>query len=555
MAKIPMYAPDQVTSTASSSLERAKRSSSGITAATFGGRDAVSVVGIGREVAALAATLGRTRDTALARDSLVQARQEVSLFLFGNGKTPGLYNAKGKDAINAFEVAEKKFSDINKRYSDALPSSGAQDMFEVSFRPFLEQNSLSVLKHQATQIQAYKNDTLDADNKQAEEDAINNRNSPSVIEESEAIITANTKELFKGLEGPALETKISERVYKMYSSVLRSVMDDSPVAALGFFETYAAQGKFDPRVRSTLHREVKDKARLYESYELAKNLSASGLPLKEQLAEVDKIKDPEMAIVTRKAVRDRYKEIEYLKNEERKRLELDTWTTLYQNPGAPIPYSQLDDTQWRAMETYRDTRQSGFAANTDWQLMGELASMSPAELKSLGMPKLLTFREKLTERDWNKILTTYRQEVTGGSAIAKTGLTRIKQASTLINDTVKALDYDDKQVLQLNRTVQNQVEEYELMNGRAATPSEVQKFIDRAVLEVSIDNPYWFDPEVPFFEVAGTPELEGIYVGEAAGKDLMLIIQALEARNIPVNRENIIWLYEQRDQVAPEITE
>ena len=394
MAKAPIYQPGQVKRQNLPSVRISTRA----TPASFGGARAEQIGAFGAslsQVSAVATNLTiqsqEKKNRTLARDYYNQASRELNNWL-----TTDLYGREGEEALDAYDVAAKKVEEFRKKYVAKLKNNRQQELFNASYDSLSAGHLNRAIGFQEQQRSKHELNTIAAENLLEIETAVDNRTDPEAVKAAEKTILINTLYVNKGASPEVKEKAVAEANNTLYNSVLDALINDSPGAAFSFYQIN--KDKFSPIMQVKLEAELKELTEAETVRNAATVISNSGLSIEDQLAEVDKIKDADIAAKVRSQVKNRNNEKALISKANAKQLLDDEWTRLLQNPRQyDIPQSLPANVQ-KDMRTFQDQaakewafeRGVGPGAVTDWLLYNDLMSMSDEEFAKEDMTEHIT---------------------------------------------------------------------------------------------------------------------------------------------------------------------
>lgn len=391
------------------------RFSPNATAAAFGGNqgEALTKAGaalqsFGGDMVKVVAESKEKRDKSIARDALNQAEMEAMQYSLG------VYNKKGKDAIDSFSFASKDLDGIRAKFSKALENDQQRELFELSFGDSLRGHLKTIYKHQEDQRTEYENATIDAQNKTAQDKAVAYRNSPQVTKEALNTIAANTAYKYRGMGEEVIKQKIGEAQHTLNASIVDAYASENNIeAAIKYLE--ANKAGFNPTKYPEIEAKLKKQNEIGWIQKRAIELNNSGLSLEEQLAEADKTKDTNLVGKLRDAVKERYKDQEDFYKAKRKIFVESEMDKMLQDPTNYRPpqgvsakeledltalYKKFNDKN-KAEAFLRYGAKNAAAGNgKNTVLYNELAALSPVELSAMDLGE---FAGKLSMDEWKSI--------------------------------------------------------------------------------------------------------------------------------------------------------
>ena len=513
------------------------------TADSFGAGEARAIGRLGQSAQNVADQIlveQQKLNRAEARDAVTQAQRESDEYL------NGVYQRQGKDASGVFDESKNAFDEIKKRYQQDLKSEYAKDLFNSTFDNYVTTNSRRVLKHQSDQIQAYENQSLDAQNKQLEDNSVVNRYDIAQIKENEQDIIANTRVRFKGFDGPAMDKAIADRIHNMYTQILdartnEAVTYEDMQENIKFLKDNL--DKFNPKIRAELKKGLENKANTVWVNEKAVELANSGLPIEKQLEQVDKIKnkDPKYIQALRSDVQERYNFKSKVQEGKLKQQYENEVDSLFQDPvNYKIPL-ELSAEQQSKLYKLRKTLKNDILAEsgvgektkTDPYYYDELANMTPDQLSK-------------SDLDFTKLSPSDRKKFIDARADARKGdiksLTSIRSNTQMVKGALATIGKDDDVEAQdlLSRRFQEDLSIFETNKGSKATPEEKQKVLDRLIIEGEVKGNFFRDKDKFLFEVE---EGEEFFIEDVPKDERLKILAALKKYKMELSDENVIKLY------------
>ena len=458
MAKVETRQPGQV----KSQISQARGASPSATAESFGGGGARAIGQLGQGLAAVSQDTQRTlqvynqidESTEFAknkndvRDAVRLANREF------RGLSTQAQAKLGEEASNIYKPTEKEYEDIYRKFQEGFQEDPRLvEFYKASLDPKMEGHLSRVLSHQQSQRNVYKNNTLDAENQDAIEDAMSAWNDADEVASSEEIVKLNTMEKFKGQGQKVVSKRVEDAVSSMYVQVAGNIAQDSPQQAIKYAEQY--KDKITPKAFTSLKAGLKDKADQEWVRDKAVGISADpNLSYEDKLKEVDKIKDAERAGKVRRLVKSRETEQRAVAKAEKDQAYQAEVDKVYTARGAyslvDIPLS-MDATEQNSLFTLADKIKKeslGGSTVSDKALLTDLMTMPLDDLRERDITGYIS---KLNSGDYSKVLDRYKGKGTGLTKPLQQAKTAIKAmdafnikeegdaASKLTNDYIAAL--------------------------------------------------------------------------------------------------------------------
>jgi len=552
MPKIPIYersvAPAALPDT---------RSNVRATGASFGAGNAQDVQSVGDSAFRLGAAitregqrLRREKEKTEVRDVYNQADEAMRKTL-----TP-FYQLQGGAADGVYGRGQVEAEKIRKKYSKNLKTQEQLDMFNASFDRLARGYDNKLIGHEATQMEKYRVDTLDAENKNAIDNAVVNRYDARAIGESEFTIVQNTNAKYRGYEGVIADEMAKKARTLLHTSVMDGLMSDSPSAAWNYFKRnekrFSNPDLFDPAVFAAIKPTLEKKAEEDVIRQTAIRISNSGMSLEAQLEAADKIEDSSIGSAVRAKVKQRYADKTAAKTAKENAYFDAEWKNLVQNPTLyEIPYPRLRNDQWSAMEKYRSNflqKKAGFRTSTDMNLWSRLSVMPDPQFKEIPIGEMIGYMSSMEEKRWNPLFERYRKLQLGQEP--DQSFTSVQSTNQMVNTKLEGIGVDlGKDASDKNKTkselfrrrFQIELENFEAIEGRKARPTEREKIADELLIEGEIDGTLW-DPNKRLYELS-PEDLETFEVFKVPPSESKAIIAALEADGTPVTNKAIRDLY------------
>lgn len=418
-----------------------------------------------------------------------------------------MYDLKGKNATEIYPKSQEAYEEAVNKIGNRFTNPAQRELFFSNSNSTTQNSLTKILKHQENQISNYEDMTLDAENQSFIDNAVQNRFDPEYIRNQEAGIVANTR--FKnekyGLDGEAAKQNLEAAVNNFNVKVLESYQ--SPSEANKYLE--ANWDRFDPAVRTELKERIDKQLEEIFIREKTLELSTSGLTLEQQLAEVDKIKDPDQARAIRAGVKTRYNEKEAIRNAEYEQYKENEWDKLFENPlEYVIPIKDLDSNTQRqmlafknqAIDDYKQKTGTGGVVKTDKILYNKLINLPDEELLNTDINK---YAGQLNLPEFKEIVKL-KKAIRENDAQAERIRTPHQQAKDKITG-MKEFDADegDYERDNLNRYLEQFIKKLALIPEEEQTEERVGQLLDSLLEPVSIRRPgrnKLFRFDIPYLE-------------------------------------------------------
>ncbi len=457
MPQVPKYEPGQITP----KPLPGPRFFAGTTAESFGGVQARELGQLGQALEQVAATAAKytlasagKKDAGLARTAYNNARREWQEWF----KTD-LNTREAEAALDAHVDAGKKLEEINRKHGVGLKTTRQKELFKASYDGFTVGALNQALGVQEQQREKLKQVSMTVEKKVATDAAVEGRNDRHIIAESEFTVGANTLEEFKDYPKKVRDKAVADNISTMYDTVLMAVTQDSPGAGLSFLINY--WDKFNPTFAADRKDALEKLAGSELVWKLAKDLSGSGMLLKEQLAEVDKMSfgDPGDLMTAKDAVtlRSQLRERDMLKRhiakaEAQRALDAEWDKVLKAGKDAVIP-NHIDPAEQKKMQEYKDKSIDEWANNLTvgpartttpegWSWFNSYMSMEPEELAKQDIFKHINI---MALPQFNKLMTQWRSSRSNADGV-KNEVIRTRTPHQHFKSMIAGMSYFDPNV-------------------------------------------------------------------------------------------------------------
>lgn len=323
MGQIPEYGPNKVRDTPLPSPQQSASASP----ASFGASTSQFLGGVGSALSNLGDVFKAEEDAksrSLVRDSLNTARNEM------RGAMSEVYRKKGRDAVDVYPGAEKTMNEIRKKHLQSFSTEKQKALFTATYDAVSSGHLDRADAFERKSREDFEIETLDAENQNAINDAVSAYTDKNLIAMSDAEITANTRAKYKSFGADIQKQKVAEGRQALHGSIVEAIQNDSPEAAQAYLKEN--KDKFNPTYAAAKGKEVDDQVDQILVQDKAKEISRSSVSLDDQLAEVDKIKDPVVSTKVRALVKQRYEEKQKVKEAASKEVRNVEGDKIYRSP-------------------------------------------------------------------------------------------------------------------------------------------------------------------------------------------------------------------------------
>ena len=347
----------------------------------FGVQEAQQLQQAGRAVEETVRVLDDINTRAKVRNNMNQFRDESRKWM------SDFLERKGTDAIDSYQDAETYFDKRRGQYADSLQGR-ERDMFLASYDDLANQYKNQAIRFQSTSRVQFENATLDAENANLTQEAVVLRYDPSAVKEKETDIINNVLYKNRQQDKAVQQKAVNEARNALYKSVLDAHTEENPEIALEFFKNN--KEKFNPSARPGLQKALNEKARNKRAWDKGIELSQSGLTLNDQLAQADKIKDPQESKMVRQYVKERHTTAKVAAEAQYQQFRVGEFQKLqsdplnYQRPDTlkPEDVTRFDKYKAQAIKDLQAQANLGPGVEIDWGYYAELKAEAETNPKT-----------------------------------------------------------------------------------------------------------------------------------------------------------------------------
>ncbi len=492
--------------------------SANATAESFGGGTARDTQRLGAGLQDVGASLGKFAivqqdrvDKSIVRDTLNSARTDMRTFM------ADVYSRKGKDAINALGETQKKVDELRKKYGAALKTPYQRDLFGTSFDALSNEHlDKAVVFGEKAKVD-YENNSLDAENQNAIEDAVANRTDPRAVHQAEVTLIHNTRYKNRGQSPEFIAEEVEKSRHALHKSILDAISVDSPVAAKEYFKKF--EKRFDPSERTAIKTHLEKESMAFETRQQALQWSVEGRTFEDQMKEVDKIKDPERAKLLKAEVEARTATREAVVKRRQDDTEFSFWNQVKQ--GGEVPYGRVRGEVAKDMFAYQQALVRGFAPASDRATLLRLGTMSDQELRDADTAELVNSAASLSKEDFEAVFDRHvRLKLDKATDANDSRFKSVRADATMIGDLLEGAGFTvtgkkggdrEKNAAAINKfwdAYDYRVAESERVTGRKLDSLQKKDIAERLLVEAPTKG--WFGlSKKPLFNV----KLEDIDTG------------------------------------------
>lgn len=198
-----------------------------------------------------------------------------------------------------------------------------------------------------------------------------------------------------------------------------------------------------------------------------------------------------------------------------------------------------------SLRSYAEQTAGGGTRRTNPETLIELSNLSGDDPQKFGEIDMLTYRDKLSDSDFEEFVDLQRKIRSGSLDGKATGFMTMNQVrDERLRDLFGSAMPSAKEGDKVSAARRKFVEQYETrlrsvkqQTGKAPATDDARKILDNMTADVGINRSYWFDTSKPAYELTNEDVPD---VPEADRND---IIAALRKSGKPVTDESILQLY------------
>lgn len=548
--------------------------SSNVPAGAFGGQIGQSLSNIGNAGVGAAGTLldiatqEQIEDNERETKRLdVEFAQEVRRLTYGDDQTPGYYAQRGENAIAGQAPTVEALNAARQRLLEGVTSERVREMFSDISTNRVERELTTISRHVTRERRVANDATSEARLGEALDDAGANWGNSSVINQSIGMVRSEVSEMAErnGWSAEVASAKAEEAESALHRAVIDAAVDRNPGYAVAYFN--ANKDNIDGRLHSDIEKVLEVSSVRASGQASADEILALNLPERDALARAREISNPKLRdeVVTR--VSQRYSEEARIEQRE-DRATLDAaWGTLTQGGSiddlSAQQLSAINGTTLNSMRAFENRRAEdgrGYAVVTEPDAYNELHNLYMDDKLAFSELDLNSMLGRLDESDY-QYWSTQQRAIDRNSERQASYVLADRMAKEYLNSA--GIEYTSsasktnaakaQTVFGLIRGVVDGAHE----EGRTAERDDIDRALKELFLQGEVDGSgFVYDTNQAYFNVVGTPDEAGFILNDAEGQAQALsditgapiemipeIVQALEARSIPVTAANIEALY------------
>lgn len=205
----------------------------------------------------------------------------------------------------------------------------------------------------------------------------------------------------------------------------------------------------------------------------------------------------------------------------------------------------LKPSEMNSLRSYAEQMAGGGVRRTNPEALIELSNLSGDDPQKFGELDMLTYRDKLSDSDFEEFVDLQRKIRSGSLDGKATGFMTLNQVrDERLRDLFGSAMPSAKEGDKVSAARRKFVEQYETrlrsvkqQTGKAPATDDARKILDDMTADVGINRDYWFDTSKPAYELTNED------VPDVPDADRNDIISALRKAGKPVTDEAILQLY------------
>jgi hypothetical protein len=478
----------------------------------------------------------------------------------------GLLAQRGKNAIGA---AQSVYADYDKQVSEiaaGLANEYQRQAFNQRATRFRMEMARRVESHVAGETVAYEKAMTTAQIENSAAAAIANYDDPDRVRLE---LSNQTAAIVKSLEGqdPAVVKAAVEKASGVthVGIIERMIANGKDEQAKAYFD--ANKGLIPGDKLADMEAKIEQVGALGRGQRIADGLMALTASESDAVNRVRQdVSDPKVRDIAITEIKQRWAEKRRVEADQNQELFNSAWRQL-ENAGGQVDriqragWTQLAPDQQEALERRAEQlreRKEPVMDDATWARYDaiRMQAINPETQAEFLRRDLLLERHNLPAAEFRQLYdmqqSMRQQAVNGrGGEKAEKLLAGIRTSDQVANDALAAvgldpavkLDDDEdqyKQVLLFRRSLDNEVAQFQLSEGREASPLEVQAIADRLLIKNRIKETFlgldFLNPDTEKFAFEVEPS-------DVPAKDRAEIVKALRSKGRPVNESNILVVY------------
>lgn len=200
-----------------------------------------------------------------------------------------------------------------------------------------------------------------------------------------------------------------------------------------------------------------------------------------------------------------------------------------------------------ALRSYAEQQASGGTRRTQPETLIELSKLSTDDPQGFGELDMLTYRDKLSDSDFEEFVDLQRKIRSGSLDGRATGFMTLNQVrDERLRDLFGSAMPGAKESSNVSAARRKFVEQYETrlkavkqQTGKVPATDDARKILDEMTAEVAINRDYWFDTSKPAYELT---------VDDIPDADGHEIVAELKKRGLPVTAQAVLDIYIQANR-------
>lgn len=398
MPKIAQYQPNQV----QTQVVPQPRASASVPSAAFGGPIAKGMM----DLAKAGAALSQRVDTTSAEEALVQFERDKN-DLFFNTET-GYFNTQGRNAYDGSVSATKALEELKVKYGDAL-NTQAKLMFDRAADRHVASGQVDISRHASKGFKAWEVATMEAQVENSIENASLYWNDPHKLKVQKELGRQSVMDSaeMQGIGAEATAENLQTFDSSFAKTAIEAAVQNSASEGKKALKEYGdmLEGPFKVQMKAKIDAKAKSEKNQYNAQQAV--LTATNLTTKydnraDIIAEVDKIKDPDLRKQTMSEAMSQYSRREQARKEQAN----DSYNEAIGMVNQGLTHTQIaaqNPEAWEGMtDLQRNNIQSGKHMITDQIEYNRVMALPQNELIKVDVNDL---SGKVNPKDLRKIAT------------------------------------------------------------------------------------------------------------------------------------------------------
>jgi hypothetical protein len=491
------------------------RYSSNATAESFGGagaenlgRLAGAVNQFGQTAQAIGIDKQNEINRSMVRDALNDSQAQAREYL-----TKNIYTKQGQEALNVMPEVQKQFDAIRQSKNDGFQNDVQRQMFNQHFSEIHNEHVASIQSFQERERAQFEHTSIQAENFNAVEDAVLNRNNPQSIANAEMKIAQNSAYTARGMGPDAQKMEVAKGISVLHTNILNDIASNSPSAGLEYFK--ANESKFLPTERDRLRKTLEGGSDNEQARQVAIQMDALNLTPEEARARFDAMPNDKVAELAESKYNYRQAQKERQAKDQNAALIDGVWKDVRKNGRNAVIPDAIPTEEQIKIDKYLTDKEKGVPRVTDpnaYQELSDMAGNNPEQFRTV---KLSDYFPRLDESATEHFINLQNDHKAGKTEPAD----RMRTIDAQIKDSVQGMKQfgteaernksPDKSALynQFYMSVDQKIRQ-KFPDRKDRTDDNINAIIKDMLTPVNVDVPWGFDKTYFKFEVQANPALK-----------------------------------------------